>query len=158
MLPTKYIPSELGPVVHMMLLVNVSLKLWSINIAYIYTYIFTEKMWVAFGAFWWKNVSSFWRFCKSYSHFFNKNTFELDILLTRTVNILTTNKLLKLMMLWTTGPCNLAEHFRKISIFQKYLFCSCDCSKGNNSNNSFWCLSWAELSSSYHVLHVTEAK
>ena len=40
---------------------------------------------------------------KSYSHFFSKNTCELDIVLTRTVNILTTNKLVKLRMLWTTG-------------------------------------------------------
>ena len=37
--------------------------------------------------------------CKSYSHFFRKNTCELDILLTRTVNILTINKLIKLTML-----------------------------------------------------------
>ena len=35
---------------------------------------------------------------------FSKNTCELDIVLTRTVNILTTNDLVKLMMLWTTGP------------------------------------------------------
>ena len=42
--------------------------------------------------------------CKSYSHFFSKNTSELDIVLTRTVNILTTNKLIKLTMLWTSGP------------------------------------------------------
>ena len=40
----------------------------------------------------------------SYSHFFNKNTCELDIVCTRTVNILTTNELIKLKMLWTTGP------------------------------------------------------
>ena len=32
-----------------------------------------------------KNVSSF---CKSYSYFFSKNTCELDIILTRTVNFL----------------------------------------------------------------------
>ena len=44
--------------------------------------IFAEKMWVAF---------------------FNKNHCELGIVLTRTVNILTTNKLVKQMMLWTTG-------------------------------------------------------
>ena len=43
--------------------------------------------------------------CKSYSHFFSKNTCELDIVLTRTVDILTTNKLVKLTMLWTTRPC-----------------------------------------------------
>ena len=36
--------------------------------------------------------------------FFSKNTSELDIVLTRTVNILTTNELVKLTMLWTTGP------------------------------------------------------
>ena len=43
--------------------------------------------------------------CKSYSHFFSKSTCELDIVLTRTVNILTTNELVKLMKLLTTGPC-----------------------------------------------------
>ena len=53
--------------------------------------------------FCWKNVSSFC-ICKSYSHFFSKNTCELDIVLTRTVNILTTNELVKLRMLWTTEP------------------------------------------------------
>ena len=42
--------------------------------------------------------------CKSYSHFFSKNTCELDIVLTRTVNILITNELVKLTTLWTTGP------------------------------------------------------
>ena len=50
-----------------------------------------------------KNVSSFC-ICKSYSHFLSKNTFELDIVFTRTVNILTTNQLFKLTMLWTTVP------------------------------------------------------
>ena len=47
-----------------------------------------------------KNVSSFC-ICKSYSHFVSKNTCESDIVLTRTVNILTTNQLIKLTMLWT---------------------------------------------------------
>ena len=42
--------------------------------------------------------------CKSYSLFFSKNTCELDTVLTRTVNILTTKELVKLMMLWKTGP------------------------------------------------------
>ena len=42
--------------------------------------------------------------CKSYSHFFSKNTCELDIVFTRTVNILTTNELVKLTVLWITGP------------------------------------------------------
>ena len=40
-----------------------------------------------------KNVSSFCK-CKYYSHFFSKNTFEFDTVLTRTVNILTTNNAL----------------------------------------------------------------
>ena len=53
----------------------------------IYTNIFAEK-----------NVSSFC-ICKSYSHFFSKNTCELEFLITRTVNILSTNELIKLMML-----------------------------------------------------------
>ena len=47
-----------------------------------------------------KNVGSF---C-SYSYFFSKNTCESDIVLTRTVNILTTYQLVKLTMLRTTGP------------------------------------------------------
>ena len=45
-----------------------------------------------------KNEISFC-ICKSYSHFFIKNTCELDIVLTRTVNILTTNELVKLTTL-----------------------------------------------------------
>ena len=45
-----------------------------------------------------KNESSFC-ICKSYSHFFSKNTCELNIILTRTVNILTTNELVQLAML-----------------------------------------------------------
>ena len=45
-----------------------------------------------------KNVSSFC-ICKSYSHFFSKNTYELDIVLNRAVNILTINGLVKLTML-----------------------------------------------------------
>ena len=49
-------------------------------------------MWVAFA------------FAKTTHIFFSKNTCELDIVLTRTVNILTTNELVKLTMLWTTGP------------------------------------------------------
>ena len=68
-----------------MLLVNVSLKLCSLTMAYMLIFLL-------------ENVSSFC-ICKSYSHFFSKNTCELDIVLTRTVNILTTNKLVKLMML-----------------------------------------------------------
>ena len=60
-----------------------------------YTLIFLlETMWVAFA------------FGKSYSHFFSKNTCKLDVVhvLIRTVNILTTNELVNLTMLWTTGP------------------------------------------------------
>ena len=45
-----------------------------------------------------KNESSIC-ICKSYSHFFGKNSCEFDIVLTRTVNILTTNELVKLTML-----------------------------------------------------------
>ena len=50
-----------------------------------------------------KNVSSFC-ICKNYIHFLSKNTCESDIVLTRKVNIFTTNKLVKLTMLWTTEP------------------------------------------------------
>ena len=71
-----------------MLLVNLLLKLWSLNMAYMLIF-FAEKMWVAFAL--------------SYSHFFSKNTCEFDTVLTRTVNVLPTNELVKLMTLWTTG-------------------------------------------------------
>ena len=43
-------------------------------------------------------------FAKATHICFSKNTCELDIVLTRTDNILTTNELVKLTMLWTTGP------------------------------------------------------
>ena len=69
-----------------MSLVNVSLKLRSLNMAY--TLIFLLKtMSVAFA------------FAKATHIFFSKNTCILDIVFTRTVNILTTNKLVKLTML-----------------------------------------------------------
>ena len=55
-------------------------------------YIFAEKMWVAFA------------FAKATHIFFSAKIPELDIVLTRTVNILTTNELAKVTMLWTTGP------------------------------------------------------
>ena len=58
----------------------------------IYESIFAEKMWVAFA------------FAKATHIFFSKNTCELDIVFNRTVNILTTYNLVKLTMLWTTGP------------------------------------------------------
>ena len=76
-----------------MLLVKVSFKTLIIKYMYgIYTNIFAEKMWVAFA------------FAKVTHSSFSKNTFELDIVPTRTVNILTTNELVKLTMFWTTGP------------------------------------------------------
>ena len=65
-----------------MSLVNVSLKPWSLTMAYTLIFLL-KKMWVAF---------------------FSKNTCEFGIVLTRTVNILTTNELVKLTTLWTTGP------------------------------------------------------
>ena len=63
-----------------------------------------------------KNVCSFC-ICKSYLHFFRKNTY--DILLTRTINILTTNKFTMLMMLWTREPCLL---FSRVIPFMIYWF------------------------------------
>ena len=74
-----------------MSLVNVSLKLWSLNMAYMLIFLL-KKMWVAFA------------FANATHNFFSKNTCELDIVLTRTIEILTTNELVKLMTLWTTGP------------------------------------------------------
>ena len=68
----------------MMSLVNVPLKLWPLNITYMLIFLL-KKMWVA----------------KATHIFSNKNTRELDIVFTRTRNILTTNELLSLTMLWT---------------------------------------------------------
>ena len=58
-----------------------------------------KKMWVAFA------------FAKA-THIFSKNTCELDIVLTRAVNILTTNELVKLTTIWTTGPNSLSKTCR----------------------------------------------
>ena len=45
-----------------------------------------------------------WNAVASTLTFFSKNTCELDNVLTRTLNILTTKKPVKLTMLWTTRP------------------------------------------------------
>ena len=88
-----------------MSLVNVSLKLWSLN-----TLIFC-----------WKNVSSFciWKATHIFSAKIPVN--ELDIVLTRTVNILTTNKLVKLMTLCTTGPWHFTRHLQNENTWMKNL-------------------------------------
>ena len=56
----------------------------------IYANIFAEKMWVAFA------------FAKT-THIFQQKYLWIRIT-SRTVNILTTKELVKLTMLWTTGP------------------------------------------------------
>ena len=65
-----------------------------------------------------KNASSI---CKSYSHFSakkkKKKSYELDIELTKTVNILTTNELVKLTMLWATRPWLITFFF----IFRRFV-------------------------------------
>ena len=76
-----------------MSLVNVSLKLWSLNMTYTLT-ILLRKMWVIFAKL---------------LPFFQQKYLWLDIVLTRTVNIFTIYKLVKLTMLWTTGPWYLSH-------------------------------------------------
>ena len=49
-------------------------------------------------------LKKMWELQKLLTFFFSKNTCKLDTVLTRTVNVLTTNELVKLTMLWTTGP------------------------------------------------------
>ena len=67
-----------------------------------YTLIFLlKRMWVAFS------------FAKASLIFFCKNNCEFDIVLTRTVIILTTNGLVKITMLWTTGPSPLRANPKK---------------------------------------------
>ena len=57
--------------------------------------------------------------------FFSKNTCESAIALTRTVNILTTNELIKLTMLWTTGPCLVVSHESKLYHFNERIIMRC---------------------------------
>ena len=59
-------------------------------------------------------------FCiyKSYSHFFSKNTCEFGIVLTRTVNDLTTNELVKLTMLLNVY-CRQEDYYAVNVIFDK---------------------------------------
>ena len=84
-------------------LVNISLKLWSLNMAYMLISLLKKKMWVAFA------FANY----KSYSYLFSKKTCELDIILTSTVKILTINKLVKLTMFWTIGPWYLLKTKKK---------------------------------------------
>ena len=60
-------------------------------------------------------------FAKATHIFSAKNMCELDIVLTRIVNILTTNELVKLMMLWTTGPRNVNSTTWTLLIFSSFL-------------------------------------
>ena len=70
-----------------MLIVNISLKLWKLNMTYMLI-CWLKKMWVALLLIF---------FCK-------KNPW-IRFVLIRQVNILTTNELVKLRMLWKTGSC-----------------------------------------------------
>ena len=56
-------------------------------------------------------------FAKATHIFFSKNTCELDIILIRTVNILTSDKLVKLTMFWTIGPRFLKKNSKKKKYF-----------------------------------------
>ena len=68
-------------------LVNVSFKLRSLNMAYILIFLLKQC-----------NLH------KLLTNFYSKNTCELEIVLTRTVNILTIKELVKVTTLWTIGP------------------------------------------------------
>ena len=70
---------------------NILLKLWSLNTVYTLIFLLTTG---------------------SYLHFFSKNTCEFGIVLTRTVNILTMNEFIKLMMHWATGPWSFMEFWK----------------------------------------------
>ena len=68
----------------------------------IYANIFAEKMWAAFA------------FAKATHISSAKSICELDIVLSRTVNILTSNVLVKLTMLWTTGPRKILKYVPQV--------------------------------------------
>ena len=94
-----------------------------------------------------KNVNSFC-ICKSYSHFFSKNNCELDILLTRTVNILTTNELVKLMMLWKLGPVFFINMQVQGQYPDEWASFQVACCKPILQV----CLSWGSIAESFHSL------
>ena len=66
-------------------LVNVSLKFWPLNRAFMLIVL----------------LKKYEKLLQLLTLFFSKNTCEIDIVLTRTVTILTTNELVKLTMFWT---------------------------------------------------------
>ena len=66
--------------------------------------------------------------CKATHIFFSKSTCELDIVLTRTVNILTTYELVKLRMLWTTGPWLLYFLTQELTLKTEYICSVLSCS------------------------------
>ena len=47
--------------------------------------------------------------------FVQQNTFEMDIVVTKTVYILTTNELVKLTMLWITEPRRLRRNNKQLN-------------------------------------------
>ena len=70
-------------------------------------------------------------FAKATHIFFSKNTCKLDIVITRTVNILTTNKLIKLTTLWTTGPRAASVDRFGYSCIKTLLLFACFCKPEN---------------------------
>ena len=82
------------------LLRNLTLKFLSWNSANMLIF-FAEKIGVAFALH-----------CKSYSNFCSKNINVFENTLATTVNKFVINKLVKLTMLWTNGPC-LIKSFRQ---------------------------------------------
>ena len=70
--------------------------------------------------------------CKSYSHFFRKNIRILYTESAKTVNKMTLNELVKLTMLWTTGPRFIHNtncyRFHYIRILDKLLWIYTSCS------------------------------
>ena len=79
------------------------------------------KMWVAFA---------------SAKDFFSKNTCESDIVLTRMVNILATNKLVNLTMLWITGPWMKGASRKLFFLFlHENIYC------GYSLELPYWCAS-----------------
>ena len=118
-----------------MSLVNDSLKFTS------------SDMQICWFFFCWKNVSSFCT-AKATHIFSAKNIRILYIESAKTVSEMTLNELVKLTMLWTTGPWELtfttlsANSAEKLIIFFLFLFdMSCKMSPGGkNKNISICCL------------------
>ena len=110
-----------------MSLVNVSLKFWSLNTANTLIFSLLKCEWLLH--------------LQNFLEFFSKNTRELYIVLTKTVNIMTTSYLVQLTMFWTTSLCmrlTAQMHQPKVFFYFYFLYNFVGMGGGGTPLNSCW--------------------